>query len=40
MTGTNCDLFRHKSSRLYLNHLVHKGEVLSENENALGLIVV
>ena len=22
MTGTNCDLFTHKSSRLYLNHLV------------------
>jgi hypothetical protein len=24
MTGTNCDLFRHKSSRSYLNHLVLK----------------
>ena len=22
MTGTNCDLFRHNQSRLYLNHLV------------------
>jgi hypothetical protein len=22
MTGTNCDLFTHKSSRTYLNHLV------------------
>ena len=22
MTGTNCDLFTHKSSRSYLNHLV------------------
>jgi hypothetical protein len=22
MTGTNCDLFTHKSSSLYLNHLV------------------
>ena len=22
MSGTNCDLFRHKSSRSYLNHLV------------------
>ena len=21
MTGTNCDLFKHKSSRSYLNHL-------------------
>ena len=24
MTGTNCDLFTHKSSRSYLNHLVLK----------------
>jgi hypothetical protein len=24
MTGTNCDLFTHKSSRSYLNHLVIK----------------
>ena len=24
MTGTNCDLFTHKSSRSYLNHLVFK----------------
>ena len=24
MTGTNCDLFTHKSSRSYLNHLVHR----------------
>ena len=24
MTGTNCDLFTHKSSRSYLNHLVYK----------------
>ena len=23
MTGTNCDLFTHKQSRSYLNHLVH-----------------
>jgi hypothetical protein len=23
MTGTNCDLFTHKSSRSYLNHLVN-----------------
>jgi hypothetical protein len=22
MTGTNCDLFTHKSSRSYMNHLV------------------
>jgi hypothetical protein len=25
MTGTNCDLFTHKQSRSYLNHLVHGG---------------
>jgi hypothetical protein len=25
MTGTNCDLFTHKSSRSYLNHLVVVG---------------
>jgi hypothetical protein len=24
MTGTNCDLFTHKSSRSYFNHLVHE----------------
>jgi hypothetical protein len=24
MTGTNCDLFTHKSSRSYLNHLVYE----------------
>jgi hypothetical protein len=23
MTGTNCDLYTHKSSRSYLNHLVY-----------------
>ena len=23
MTGTNCDLFTHNQSRLYLNHLVN-----------------
>jgi hypothetical protein len=26
MTGTNCDLFIHKSSRSYLNHLVKQAE--------------
>jgi hypothetical protein len=26
MTGTNCDLFTHKSSRSYLNHLVTEEE--------------
>jgi hypothetical protein len=25
MTGTNCNLFTHKQSRSYLNHLVHSG---------------
>jgi hypothetical protein len=30
MTGTNCDLFTHKQSRSYLNHLVFKiGDYLS-----------
>jgi hypothetical protein len=24
MTGTKCDLFTHKSSRSYLNHLVYR----------------
>jgi hypothetical protein len=24
MTGTNCDLFTHKSSRSYLNHFVYR----------------
>jgi hypothetical protein len=28
MTGTNCDLFTHKSSRLYLNHLVCTNECM------------
>jgi hypothetical protein len=27
MTGTNCDLFTHKSSRSYLNHLVQLNKV-------------
>jgi hypothetical protein len=37
MTGTNCDLFTHKSSRSYLNHLVTKSrtrEVLDNREMA------
>ena len=29
MTGTNCDMFTHKSSRSYLNHLVHKTQTIS-----------
>jgi hypothetical protein len=33
MTGTNCDLFSHKSSRSYLNHLVTDTQlVLSAEE--------
>jgi hypothetical protein len=28
MTGTNCDLFTHKSSRSCLNHLVYKFEAV------------
>jgi hypothetical protein len=28
MTGTNCDLFTHKYSQSYLNHLVHKTAIL------------
>jgi hypothetical protein len=27
MTGTNCDLFTHKSSRSYLNHLVQAADI-------------
>jgi hypothetical protein len=27
MTGTNCDLLTHKSSRSYLNHLVNKNRL-------------
>jgi hypothetical protein len=37
MTGTNCDLFTHKSSRSYLNHLVLGQKTLKgkkfKNEN-------
>jgi hypothetical protein len=29
MTGTNCDLFTHKSSRSYLNHLVYGYKIWS-----------
>jgi hypothetical protein len=29
MTGTNCDLFTHKQSRSYLNHLVHSSNFRS-----------
>jgi hypothetical protein len=30
VTGTNCDLFTHKSSRSYLNHLVYASAVIIE----------
>jgi hypothetical protein len=33
MTGTNCDLFTHKSSRSYLNHLVFSSNLLPEYTN-------
>jgi hypothetical protein len=36
MTGTNCDLFTHKSSRSYLNHFVHKA-LLASGPIRLGL---
>ena len=29
MTGTDCDLFTHKQSRSYLNHLVHTNVTLT-----------
>jgi hypothetical protein len=29
MTGTNCDLFTHKQSRSYLNHLVYNTYISS-----------
>jgi hypothetical protein len=31
MTGTNCDLFTHKSSRSYLNHLVYTAVQVSKS---------
>jgi hypothetical protein len=37
MTGTNSDLFTHKSSRSYLNHLVHRNWHLVD---MFGLIIV
>jgi hypothetical protein len=35
MTGTNCDLFTHKSSRSYLNHLVNRME---DNKNVKAIM--
>jgi hypothetical protein len=36
MTGTNCDLFKHKSSRSYLNHLVHLAKQTLQHLPSLG----
>jgi hypothetical protein len=33
MTGTNCDLFTHKSSRSYLNHLVSISILVTQNKH-------
>jgi hypothetical protein len=33
MTGTNCDLFTHKSSWSYLNHLVHERKSLPDHRD-------
>jgi hypothetical protein len=35
MTGTNCDLFTHKSSRSYLNHLVYTMKWISRQDKAV-----
>jgi hypothetical protein len=37
MTGTNCDLFTHKSSRSYLNHLVHMYTHVQIHTSLMGL---
>jgi hypothetical protein len=38
MTGTNCDLFTHKSSRSYLNHLVHYKTVTELRKTLLDFV--
>jgi hypothetical protein len=38
MTGTNCDLFTHKSSRSYLNHLVYFCPVLPDIGGSVTLV--
>jgi hypothetical protein len=35
MTGTNCDMFTHKSSRSYLKHLVHTTLILTRVPDSL-----
>jgi hypothetical protein len=32
MTGTNCDLFTHKQSRSYLNHLVYEARKSADGQ--------
>ena len=38
MTGTNCDLFTHKSSRSYLNHLVLCLKILFEKKKGISAL--
>jgi hypothetical protein len=40
MTETNCDLFTHKSSRSYLNHLVHFAAGGKEVQNSITFAAV
>jgi hypothetical protein len=37
MTGTNCDLFTHKSSRSYLNHLVQSESAFHTGKHLITL---
>jgi hypothetical protein len=39
MTGTNCDLFTHKQSRSYLNHLVQVNSHIATRLSVLGATV-
>ena len=38
MTGTNCDLFTHKQSRSYLNHLVHEVHRILQWRNTIKVL--
>jgi hypothetical protein len=40
MTGTNCDLFIHKSSRSYLNHLVYASETWVLKETIIKKLMI
>jgi histone acetyltransferase (RNA polymerase elongator complex component) len=40
MTGTNCDLFTHKSSRSYLNHLVFSADHIIKKYIFKGSLVI